>query len=275
MSNKTKAPVKRAAKSPRPTTNGKHVPNPLARVAGATPSAQLTATVKVVTAEIDQDTLNKCTDKIQRSVEEAIEAGVREGVKKVLAKLGITELVSKLDATTPPRVRRASTKKQNFGEYMSDKLEEHGLQLTSSGSSKTLHKASPRQRGTLEPDARAVYEDLKANPISRNEDIVKRTGLDSRTVAQGIRYLRGYNARGEKVGDSVLCLPDGDRKRYTTYSVVHGSTFPAHFAFPATSAKRTHKPRKTTARKPAGASAPSPTATTHERVVEPEEQSNG
>lgn len=246
---------------------------------GAPASAQLTASVKVMTAEVDQDLLNKCTDKIQRAVENAIEAGVREGVGKVLAKLGITtELVGKLSSTrqTAARAARGGAKKQNASQYASDKLEENGLTPTTSGSSKTLHKASPRQRGTLEADARKVFDDLKANPMSQNENIVARTRLDARTVGQALRYLRGFNVRGEKVREPVLFLPDGDRKRYTTYSVVAGATFPP-FPTPApkakaASAKRVRAKRKTAKNQPA---APAAAPAAPERVVEPEEQANG
>ena len=256
MSNKN--PTKRTMNRTHPT-NSKRAP----LFPTGTPSAQLTATVNVVTAEIDQALLDKATNKIQKAVEDAVEAGGREGVKKVLAKLGMTELViGNLDATTTPARRGA--KKRNVSGYMSDKLEEHELQLTSSGSSKTLHKASPRQRGTLESDLRKVFDDLRSNPKSRNEDIVQRTRLDARTVSQAVRYLRGYNLRGELVREPVIFLPEGDRKRYTTYSVNEGAEFPAPSATKAPE-------RKPPAQKRTRANL----AAVPERLIDPEELSNG
>ena len=242
-----------------------------------TTSTRLTASVKVVTAEIDPNTLNACTDKIQHAIEEAVEAGVREGVGKVLAKLGITTelVVGKLSTT-----RQGSRKKQSAAQYASDKPKENGLvlvvgkgkmELATKGTAKnpTPHKASPRQRGTLEADALLVFESLKDNPKSRNEQIVSRTSLDARTVNQALRHLRGFNVRGEKTHEAVVVLPDGDRKRYTTYSVLDGAVFPP-FAAPA---KRGRAKQNTDVS--ANDAAPPASDMPAERIVESEEPSNG
>jgi hypothetical protein len=93
-------------------------------------------------------------------------------------------------------------------------------------STKALHRASPRQRGSLERDARTVFDFIKKNPGAMNQDIASATGFDPKLVSESLKYLRGYNVRGEPVRNPVIELPEGDRRRYTKYAVIKGASFP-------------------------------------------------
>ncbi len=181
--------------------------------------ARLTTAVDVEVGNVKGlDKFRGQMDAIEKAASDAVVRGVESGVNEVMRRFA-GGLVPANEA--PPSGRRSKKASASVAGESSP------VSAEAQQPAKQRRKASPRQRGSLEVDAKKVFGWLSEHPNSRNEDIVKGTGLDAKTVGAAVRFLRGYNVRKEVVRDPIIELPNGDQRRYTIYRVIEGATFPS------------------------------------------------
>lgn len=184
----------------------------------------LSASVKVEMAGMD--TVRSNLHVIEDMVKNAVIRGVQQGLNESVARFG-THVAVPVVSIPIVSTGKGSRKRAPNGAAAAPMAPDT---QTPTKEVKRRHKASPRQRGSLERDARQVFDWIQAHPGCRSEDIAAGTKMDREGVSSAIKFLRGYNVRGDVVREPVICLPDGDKRRYTTYQVIAGSTFPVQSA---------------------------------------------
>ena len=189
---------------------------------------RMTASVEVSTSGMD--VVRTQLEQVEDMAANAVLRGVQRGLTEAAKMFGVQPVA--MAAPEAPKAPKA-TRRQKATSEPSSTGAIPGTATPSKREPKTKarRKASPRQRGSLDREAKQVFDYLAQHPDSRSEEIS--AALPEVNVAAGIKFLRGFNVRGDVVRDPVVSLPLGDKRRYTTYRLIPDAVCPTSNGKPA------------------------------------------